>query len=156
MKLGHDMIIVCATDFSDPSKAALDAALSVARGLAAAGLRLLYVDETTAHIAATSDARFALELERIQDEARAKLEALAKERAAASGLAVTPVFRPGSAGHEIVRYAREALADLLVVGSHGRTGLRRILVGSIAENVLRHAPCDVLVVRAEAHASASR
>jgi nucleotide-binding universal stress UspA family protein len=48
---------------------------------------------------------------------------------------------------ELIRAARSARADLLVVGTHGRTGLRHALLGSVAEKVVRKAPCPVLVVR---------
>ena len=47
----------------------------------------------------------------------------------------------------IVRIAQEEKADLIVMGSHGHTGLRHLLLGSVAEKVLRHAPCPVLIVR---------
>ena len=53
----------------------------------------------------------------------------------------------GEAGHEINQLARELGADLIVVGTHGRSGLGRVLLGSIATNVTKHAPCSVLVVR---------
>jgi universal stress protein A len=52
----------------------------------------------------------------------------------------------GFAADEIVRSARENAADLIVMGTHGRSGLRRALMGSVAEKVLRHAPCSVLTV----------
>ena len=57
-------------------------------------------------------------------------------------------FTPqGEPGEEIVTAARDWAADLIVIGSHGRHGLTRALVGSVAESVMRHAPCPVLVVR---------
>ena len=55
----------------------------------------------------------------------------------------------GAPGAEIVKAAREWPADLIVIGSHGRSGMQRALLGSVAEAVMRHAPCPVLVVRAE-------
>jgi nucleotide-binding universal stress UspA family protein len=55
----------------------------------------------------------------------------------------------GSPGSEIVKAAREWEADLIVIGSHGRHGITRALVGSVAEAVMREAPCPVLVVRAK-------
>jgi len=54
----------------------------------------------------------------------------------------------GDPATEIVKAAQEWLADLIVVGSHGRSGMSRIVLGSVAEGVVRHAPCPVLVVRA--------
>ena len=53
----------------------------------------------------------------------------------------------GEAASEIVRVAAERKVDLIVISSHGRTGLGRILFGSTAESVVRHAPCPVLVVK---------
>ena len=57
----------------------------------------------------------------------------------------------GSAYAEIVRTAEENNMDLIVIGSHGRTGLARLILGSTAERVVRHAPCPVLVVREREH-----
>lgn len=53
----------------------------------------------------------------------------------------------GSPGPIICEYAERIRADLIVIGSHGRTGLKRMLMGSVAEVVVRHAPCSVVVVR---------
>lgn len=57
------------------------------------------------------------------------------------------VFLEGDPAKEIVRYAGDALIDLIVMGTHGRTGLERLLMGSVAEKVMREAPCSVLVVK---------
>lgn len=55
----------------------------------------------------------------------------------------------GGPATEIVNAAKEWPADLIVIGSHGRGGVQRALLGSVAEGVMRHAPCPVLVVRAK-------
>jgi nucleotide-binding universal stress UspA family protein len=60
---------------------------------------------------------------------------------------VRHVFLEGDAAEEIVRYGRDAGMDLIVMGTHGRTGLDRLLLGSVAEKVLRDASCSVLVVK---------
>jgi nucleotide-binding universal stress UspA family protein len=60
---------------------------------------------------------------------------------------VNHVFLEGDAAAEIVRYAADAGMDLIVMGTHGRTGLERLLMGSVAEKVMRDAPCSVLVVK---------
>jgi nucleotide-binding universal stress UspA family protein len=57
------------------------------------------------------------------------------------------VFLEGESADEIVRYAFDAHMDLIVMGTHGRTGLERLLMGSVAEKVMRDAPCSVLVVK---------
>jgi nucleotide-binding universal stress UspA family protein len=64
-----------------------------------------------------------------------------------SGLTVDEVIAHGDAATEIVRVAQERGVDLIVIASHGRTGLGRILFGSTAESIVRHAPCPVLVVK---------
>ena len=53
----------------------------------------------------------------------------------------------GAPGARLLELARELAADLIIVGTHGRSGPRRVLLGSVAEEVLRDAPCNVLVVR---------
>src|SRR5438552_1632802 len=57
------------------------------------------------------------------------------------------VFLEGDPATEIVRYATDASMDLIVMGTHGRTGVERLLMGSVAEKVMRDAPCSVLVVK---------
>lgn len=59
--------------------------------------------------------------------------------------------RHGSPFVEIVRYAKEKDVDLIVIGTHGRTGLKHVLVGSVAERVVRKAPCPVLSIRPDGH-----
>ena len=53
----------------------------------------------------------------------------------------------GTAAEDIVRVATEEKADLIVIGTHGRTGLKRVLMGSVAEAVMRHAHCPVLTLK---------
>lgn len=67
-------------------------------------------------------------------------------RAEVPQASITPCVRTGDAAREIVAAAREWKADLIVVGTHGRQGIGRMLLGSVAEAVLRHAPCSVLVI----------
>jgi nucleotide-binding universal stress UspA family protein len=57
------------------------------------------------------------------------------------------VFLEGDAAREIVEYAGKANMDLIVMGTHGRTGMERLLMGSVAEKVMRDATCSVLVVK---------
>ena len=85
-----------------------------------------------------------------RDEARQ--QALAVASAAATrfeqlGYRATSVVRSGDPAQELVAYAREQRTGLLVLGTRGHTGLRRLLLGSVARNVLLHAPCSVLIVR---------
>lgn len=63
------------------------------------------------------------------------------------GKKVTRVVRIGSTYDTIVQYAKDNAIDLIVMGTHGRTGLPHVLLGSVAERVVQHAPCSVLTVR---------
>jgi nucleotide-binding universal stress UspA family protein len=85
------------------------------------------------------------------DAARAHHDELATEMTArlrAAGLTAAGFRRDGDAATEILTAAKERAADLIVMGTRGRTGLKRLLLGSVARNVLHHATCSVLVVRA--------
>jgi nucleotide-binding universal stress UspA family protein len=76
-------------------------------------------------------------------------EALQALRARAGGrVRIEGATRIGSAADEILRIAETGRYDLIVMGTHGRTGIRRLMLGSVAENVLRRAPIPVLTVRA--------
>jgi nucleotide-binding universal stress UspA family protein len=61
--------------------------------------------------------------------------------------AVETAVRWGDAVEEIVAYARENQSDMIVIATHGRTGLRHVLMGSVAERIVREAPCAVLTIR---------
>ncbi len=61
---------------------------------------------------------------------------------------VTHLFVEGNAAHEILEAARDETADVIVLGTHGRTGLGRVVLGSVAEHVMRKAPCPVLTIKA--------
>jgi len=74
-------------------------------------------------------------------------ELLEQIRPANPNIPVRHVFLEGDPATEIVRYARESGVDRIVMGTHGRTGTERLLMGSVAEKVLRDAPCSVLVVK---------
>lgn len=139
--------LLVAVDFSNPSLAALDAAAALARP-SGSSLILLHVAPTQPY---PSDMGYippdllVLEkraLQRIQQ----KLAAVAKQRLSSSQKCET-LARQGAVGREIVSTARKVKADLVVVGTRGRTGLKRVFLGSTAEYVLRHSPCPVLTVR---------
>ncbi len=68
-------------------------------------------------------------------------------RPANPSIPVHHVFLEGDPATEIVRYAGDANMDLIVLGTHGRTGVERLQMGSVAEQVLRGAPCSVLIVK---------
>ena len=70
-------------------------------------------------------------------------------QAAGPGVRLEKLFREGAATATIVETAIELKADLIVMGTHGRTGLGRLVLGSVAEHVLRKAPCPVLTVKTD-------
>jgi nucleotide-binding universal stress UspA family protein len=76
-------------------------------------------------------------------------------RPANSDIPVEHVLLEGDPAQEIIRYARDHQIDLIVLGTHGRTGKDRLLMGSVAEKVLRDGPCSVLVVKLPKGGSAS-
>lgn len=78
------------------------------------------------------------------------------DRLTEAGLAAEPEERDGDPATQLVRAAEEHRADLIIVGSKGRTGLARLVLGSVARNVLLHAHCSVLVVREPHHVKAGR
>lgn len=65
-------------------------------------------------------------------------------------LSVSPTVGVGKPAEEIVRLARDEAVDLIVMGTHGRSGFRHVLLGSVAETVMRTAPCPVFTVKAAA------
>ena len=81
-----------------------------------------------------------------EGERRAALSRFVAERAPAGGPEIETVIGRGDPAREITAHAREAGADLLVAGTHGRSGLPRWLLGSVTEELLRTAPCPLLVV----------
>jgi nucleotide-binding universal stress UspA family protein len=78
------------------------------------------------------------------DDARARLESI---RPSNAKIAVKHVLLEGDPASEIVDYAREARADVIVMGTHGRGGVERLMLGSVAERVLRDSHCSVMVVK---------
>lgn len=148
--------VVFATDGSDGARQAEDLVASWPF-LAALPVRVVSVASMTLPFAVldpTGTGMIPAETyQQLIDDARAEHEQAAKEsvkRLVARHVAATAVVREGYAPTEIVRQAVDAGADLIVIGSRGRTGLTRLLLGSVARSVLFQAPCSVLVVRQHA------
>jgi nucleotide-binding universal stress UspA family protein len=136
--------ILIATDFSPSSEAAWRLAASLAT-VYRADLVLLHVVALLAYDVVYANTAAA------EEEERQRCLRLLDERAraaAAEGLHVRTVVRTGRPGETIADCARDEGVDLVVVGTHGRHGLNRLLLGSVAERVVRLAPCHVLTVRA--------
>lgn len=86
----------------------------------------------------------------VKAEESQKLDALTVE-VRGRGVTVHPLFKEGIPFVEIVKTAEEIPADLLVLGTHGRTGITHVLMGSVAQRVVQKAACPVLTVRPKAH-----
>jgi nucleotide-binding universal stress UspA family protein len=145
--------IVYATDFSPASLAAFHHAVSLTR-IAGAELTILHVlpppaslfieggyvpQETWDAIDASQRAQAAQEMDR-----------LVRQAVDAGVRTSTALVDGGIPAREIVRAAQEAKADILVLGTHGRTGVARLFLGSVAAGVVATATCPVLTVRAQA------
>jgi nucleotide-binding universal stress UspA family protein len=142
--------ILCAIDFSPPSRVAMLQAAELAASCHAE-LLLLHVQEipaARAQLGMMPSPPEAYELR--MGEAWRQLERSAAEVEAIAKVHVSVQQVEGPAPEEIVRIAREKEVDLVVVGTHGRKGVKRAVLGSVAELVVRRAPCSVLVVRPEA------
>jgi nucleotide-binding universal stress UspA family protein len=147
--------ILVATDFSEAS----DAALRYGREFASrfgATLHVLHVAENVAipSIGADGFAAMAPELqEDIEEAARVRLAAALGDHGGSGPVTRPVVMTASSPALLIVDYAKRNDIDVIVMGTHGRGGLERVLMGSVAERVVRQAPCPVLTVRHPARES---
>jgi nucleotide-binding universal stress UspA family protein len=133
--------VLVATDGSVNSSAAAAKAVdfAVSYGGRVVALSVLDVpDEFYAEAPAVVD--------QLIEKARGYVEAVA-DLAARAGVVCTEAVREGASAAAIVQLAKEEGAGVIVMGSHGRTGLARLLMGSVTEKVIGHASCPVLVVR---------
>jgi nucleotide-binding universal stress UspA family protein len=141
--------ILLPTDFSECGNFALSYGSSLAR-MFEASLICIHVIEpmvpTVGYSGMTEPLPMADISDQLEDSAERELPKIA-ERKECAGLQIEQLIVHGEAASEIVRVANERKVDLIVVSSHGRTGLGRILFGSTAEAVVRHASCPVLVVK---------
>ena len=142
-------LILLPTDFSGCANYALPYAAAIAR---ATGARIVCVHVVETVVPAVGYAGLAEPMpiadisEQLEDSAERELPRLT-DCEELNGLDVEEVIVHGDAAAEIVQVAEERAADLIVISSHGRTGLGRIIFGSTAEAVVRHASCPVLVVK---------
>jgi universal stress protein A len=134
--------ILFATDFSSASNTALEYATALAKD-SGAMLVITHVEELP--VSYPGGEMVFVQPDYPNPVLRTMLEAVVPKDA---GVRHEHQLRVGAAADEIVRLAREVDADLIVIGTHGRTGLRRILMGSVAEAVMRRAGCPVLTIRA--------
>lgn len=139
--------ILVPTDFSAQSERAWAAARGLARALGAE-LALVHVfAENPLFSEGLVSGERVREVYRTGREWADKTLTSWAEAARADGLTVSTAIRTGIPYREVVAAAKESRADLIVIGTHGRGGLDRALLGSVADRVIRLAPCPVLAVR---------
>jgi nucleotide-binding universal stress UspA family protein len=141
--------ILCPVDFSDASHRALEHAIELATRL---GSELLLAHFCAPPESVMPEGMMLMPPTLIDEELAAAQKTMAKWKAEAEAggcTRLTTTVVVGMAGPEIVRLAKEKGVDLIVMGTHGRSGFDRLLLGSVAEIVVRRAPCPVLTIRSE-------
>lgn len=144
--------IVAATDFSEDSNLALGYAEELAKKFSAEVI-VLHVDQPLAPVMMTPELGPSMDvgaMSRIGEEQRLMAQRELDKivgRLRDAGLKVKSQLKVGSPFLEILHCAQNENAELIVLGTHGRTGLVHVLMGSVAERVVQKAPCPVLTVR---------
>jgi nucleotide-binding universal stress UspA family protein len=145
--------VLVATDFSEPSMTALEYGRALARTVGASLHVIHVVDGVVMNgmLADTTPANWAGLLAELETAGRRQIEATVTEDDRRE-LAAKPVLRTFTApARGIVEYAEEQDIDLIVIGTHGRSGWSHFFMGSVAEKVVRLARCPVLTVRHPEH-----
>jgi nucleotide-binding universal stress UspA family protein len=139
--------ILCPTDFSEASLHGLDVAVDLA-GLFQAELKVVYVLPVLPPSPTDPNYTYEIpEFERIlHKDSETKLNEIVKAHVPAT-IKAESVLGHGNAAKEIVRMAEEGHIDLIVIATHGHSGWHHLVMGSVAEKVLRHAHCPVFAVR---------
>lgn len=140
--------ILVPLDFSQPSQQALDYAIQLA-GKLQARLTLLHVIQTPVLAGGPglgTDAALVPYMEQMETEMQQKIEGFVQQ-VRQHGLTCNAVVVHGAPFQQIVDLATGKQVDLIVMGTHGHTGVQHLLLGSVAEKVVRLAPCAVLVTR---------
>lgn len=143
IKIGR---ILCPVDFSETSKHAFEFALALAARLGAE-LDVIHVFQLPAYTMPEGGFEFTLDIEtELSNQLQQQLNELIKQPAEPAVKLTTALYE-GIPYVEITRAAKERSADLIVIGTHGRTGLAHLLIGSVAERVVRTSEVPVLSVR---------
>ncbi len=138
--------LVCPLDLSDEAEVALERATEFARALGAE-VELLHVYQLSA-FAVPAEGETLEYIEKLKHDAQRYLDQVSA-RLKARGLRVRTCLREGEPHHQIVEHARRTAGCMLVMATHGRSGFRRLVLGSVTERVVRHASVPVLVVQVD-------
>jgi nucleotide-binding universal stress UspA family protein len=135
--------ILIATDGSKKNRAAVEEGLRIGRACGAP-VHAVYVADISTLESASADVMIGATWELVQREAET---ALGRIREMAGGVTLETVILEGKPAAGIVKYAHDHGIDLIVIGTQGKRGIERFLLGSVAESIIRSAPCKVLVVK---------
>jgi acetoin utilization protein AcuB len=138
--------ILCPIDFSPGSREAVALAIDLARA-SGGSVTLFHAFEQPIGGLAEAVVVESETLAQIDKRVEAELHAWKAEHETRGGPPIASAKGIGQPANAIARHAADHGYDLIVIGTHGRTGVKRVLLGSVAENVARHASCPVLVVR---------
>ena len=144
MKFKPNPVILSPIDLSESSPDVIATATALAKANEG---KIIFVYVAIPELPASSGAAIAPVEEVVQQE-REKFEHV---RPTDPTVPSEHIFRRGDPADEILDVARETGCDLIVMGTHGRTGLKRVLMGSVAEKVVRNAECPVLTIRTRNH-----
>jgi len=137
--------ILAALDGSPRSEVALAKAIDEAKA-SKAPLHAVYVIETGLFSSIPLDNTWEVIFGLLESQGKEALKA-AEQKAAAAGVTITPHIAQGHAGNEILKLAKNVGADLVVVGSHGKSNIDRLLLGSVSSYVVKYSTITTLVVR---------
>ena len=137
--------ILVPTDGSDPSMRAAEFAIGLAKRFRSEIIAIYVIDRVILEEISKIHERHELE-EEIKKKAERCLNYIVK-LAEKKGLKARSILVEGQPHDQIVRYAESLNADMIIMGSKGRRGMNRILIGSVAERVIEYAPCPVLVMK---------
>lgn len=138
--------VLVAVDFSSTSDKAFDYALEFARALEADVLAVHVVEDPILY-APTTDVSYRADFEQMVQR---KFDSLIEHRNC-EGLSIQTMIHAGTPFYEIIQLARTEDCELIIMGTHGHGPLQHVLMGSVAEKVVRKAKCPVLVVRPDQH-----
>jgi len=138
--------IIFPTDFSDVSNHALPWALEMASKLDATIHCLYVVEEPQIYSTLDLGAISVPTTGELVEGAETRLKEYVTDKFGGAGQSAVAKIVVGHAASEIVNYARENDADMIIMSTHGYSGVKHMLLGSTTEEVLRHAPCPVLSV----------
>ena len=141
--------ILIPTDGSDPARPAVEMALDLAETHDAT-LHVLYIVDQPTTVSGVGEGVSSLDdlLDALEERGQQATKAVV-EQAREREIATTAAVRRGNPHDDILSYAEDHDIDVIVMGTHGRTGVKRALLGSVTENVVRHSEIPVLTVHRE-------